>query len=104
LIAELCFRLVRIFFFMILAQVSFLLLECLLLCKVAQMLPASSSFASFVTGGGEHQEFAGASREAGPRLGAKLPSKDDGGGEQVSDPDVQRGQMEYLGSERIQIL
>ena len=89
---------------MILAQVSFLLLECLLLCKVAQMLLASSSFASFVTGGGEHQEFAGASREAGPRLGAKLPRKDDGGGEQVSDPDVQRGQMEYLGSERIHIL
>lgn len=71
-----------------------------MLCKVAQMLPASSSFASFVTGGGEHQEFAGASREAGPRLGAKLPRKDDGGGEQVSDPDVQRGQMEYLGSKK----
>ena len=39
-----------------------------------------------LTGGGEHQELAGASRQAGPGLGAKLPGKDDGGGEQVSDP------------------
>ena len=63
-----------------------------MLCKVAQMLPASSSFASFVTGGGEHQGVCWSIHAKQDQdLEQSFQEKMMEGGEQVSDPDVQKG-------------